>query len=69
MNYLLQVLRAMPKDAAELRVVLFLPVHIGHCGHAVAQLVEAPRYKPEGRGRLKHLIEISTRNITWVGVG
>jgi hypothetical protein len=30
-------------------IVEFLPVHLG-LGHAVAQLVEAPRYKPEGRG-------------------
>jgi hypothetical protein len=25
-------------------------VHMGQLGHAVAQLVEALRYKPEGRG-------------------
>ena len=54
-------------------------------GHAVAQLVEALRYKPEGRGfdsrwynlsdrtmalgLTQPLIEMSTRNISWGGVG
>jgi len=33
--------------------------------HAVAQLVEALCYKPEGRGSAQPLTEMSTRNISW----
>ena len=52
-----------------------LPGHSLSSGHAVAQLVEALRYKPEGRGFVsgrtmalgstRPLTEMSTRNISW----
>jgi hypothetical protein len=51
-------------------------IYLYRVGHAVAQLVQALRYKPEGRGFIdiihpatlgltQPLTEMSTRNISW----
>jgi len=46
--FLDKAVRNLP--ALNLDVIFFKGFHLTHVGHAVAQLVEAPHYKPEGRG-------------------
>jgi hypothetical protein len=41
---------ALPRTPLHVKYPLFLSDINEYCGHAVAQLVEAMCYKPEGRG-------------------
>jgi hypothetical protein len=56
-------------------VTIYIYIYIYIIKYAVAQLVEALRYKPEGRGldsrwcHWKFLLTMSTRNMYWRGVG